>query len=489
MRLVISAAHKSSGKTTVSLGLAAALAARGLRVQTFKKGPDYIDPIWLAAASGRPCYNLDPYLSSWQEITSRFQQLSADADFVLIEANKGLYDGLALDGSNSNAAVAARLQAPIILVLDARGMTRGIAPLILGYQSFDPSVHIAGVILNQLGGSRHESKLRQVIEHYTDVAVIGAMHKDAGISLTERHLGLIPGNEMLDAAEKIDAIAQAVAAQVDLELLLQLAAQPIPATAETKHIDQAEPTAAPATLDAGAKTKSAPGKARQDIKIAIARDRSFGFYYSDDLAALQAAGAELIAFDTLRDKCLPPADGLIIGGGFPESFAAELAANQCLKSDIRKLLAAGLPAYAECGGLVYLARSLRTIDGQTHAMCGVIPGDAVMREHPTGRGYVHLEPSEHFPWPLASKGEPRSSAGAPVIRAHEFHYSDLVNLPQNLRYAWNVRRGHGLDGKHDGLVIANLLASYSHLRGTGECCWAERFVDYVACRRNVRNAA
>ena len=189
-RLLISAAHKSSGKTTVSLGLCAALAERGLAVQPFKKGPDYIDPMWLGKAAGRPCYNLDFYCMSHAEILTTVGHYSASANIALIEGNKGLYDGLDLDGSNSNAALARLTRTPVILVLDARGMTRGIAPLILGYQAFDPEVHIAGVILNQLGGSRHEAKLRAVIEHYTDIPVIGGVHRDKSMEIAERHLGL-----------------------------------------------------------------------------------------------------------------------------------------------------------------------------------------------------------------------------------------------------------------------------------------------------------
>lgn len=220
-RLLISAAHKSSGKTTVSVGLCAALTARGLTVQAFKKGPDYIDPMWLSQASARSCFNLDPYLMTPDEITSTFACHAEDADISIVEGNKGLYDGLALDGSNSNAALAQLLDLPVVLVIDARGMTRGIAPLILGYQAFDRRIRIAGVILNQLGGSRHESKLRAVIEHYTDVPVLGAMAHDPKLSVVERHLGLMPNHELDDAAQRVRAMGERVAAQVDLQRVVQ----------------------------------------------------------------------------------------------------------------------------------------------------------------------------------------------------------------------------------------------------------------------------
>ncbi|MDP3083239.1 MAG: AAA family ATPase, partial [Rubrivivax sp.] len=204
-RCMLSAAHKSSGKTTVTLGLAAAFAARGLALQTFKKGPDYIDPMWLALASGRPCFNLDTHLSNEAAVRARFSQAASTADLSLVEGNKGLYDGLALDGSNSNAALARFLGLPVVLVIDARGMTRGVAPLILGYQAFERDIHIGGVILNRLGGSRHEAKLRAVIEHYTDVPVLGAIQHDERLAVTERHLGLVPAAELDDAALRVRA--------------------------------------------------------------------------------------------------------------------------------------------------------------------------------------------------------------------------------------------------------------------------------------------
>ncbi|MGE5471978.1 MAG: cobyrinate a,c-diamide synthase [Bacteroidota bacterium] len=447
--LLISAAHKSSGKTTVSIGLCAALSARGLAVQPFKKGPDYIDPMWLSRAAGRPCLNLDPYLTSWDDIRSMFRSAGRGADLCLVEGNKGLYDGLALDGSNSNAALAAQLELPVVLVLDARGMTRGIAPLILGYQAFDRNIRIAGVILNNLGGSRHESKLRQVIEHYTEVPVIGALQCAAVLAVSERHLGLIPGNEAEDADQRVAAIGRQVAAQVDLDRLLAAAA-----TAPTR------PAAIPLL---------APRRTGQRMRIGIARDRAFGFYYADDLAALERAGAELLPFDTLADSCLPAVDGLFIGGGFPESFAAALAANSALRHDIRRAIEGGLPTYAECGGLMYLSRSLTTGE-QTHPMVGVIPGDVVMQRKPVGRGYVHLAATGDFPW---------GAAAGKQVRAHEFHYSAIGNLPADSRYAWKVERGHGIDGSNDGIVVHNLLASYTHLRTAGGCNWPEHFLDFV----------
>ncbi len=452
-RFLVSAAHKSSGKTTVAVGLAAAMRARGLTVQTFKKGPDYIDPMWLTQASGRRCRNLDPYLTDAAEITAAFACHAAGADVALVEGNKGLYDGLALDGSNSNAAVAKMLDLPVVLVIDARGMTRGIAPLLLGYQAFDRDVRIAGVILNQLGGSRHEAKLRAVIEHYTDVPVLGAVHHDPALAIVERHLGLMPCNEAGDAAAHVAQLGAAIARQVDIDRLLALAADaPSPAP---------EPDRA---MSPGAVVAS-------DLRIGIAQDRAFGFYYADDLDALRAAGATLVAFDTLADAHLPDVDALVIGGGFPELFARELEANAALRGRIGTMIDAGLPVYAECGGLMYLARSL-TLEGHAYRMVGAIDGDVVMHERPIGRGYVVLDESPAFPWPTDAP----ASAG---VRAHEFHYASLENLPADTRFAYRVRRGHGIDGERDGIVTKNVLASFVHRRSTRRDNWAARFVAFV----------
>jgi cobyrinic acid a,c-diamide synthase len=452
-RFLISAAHKSSGKTTVSIGLGAALRARGLTVQPFKKGPDYIDPLWLGLAAGRSCRNLDFWISPHDEIRAQFARHGYDADVCLVEGNVGLYDGLDLEGSNSNAALAKLLGLPVILVLDARGMTRGIAPLILGYQAFDRDLNIAGVILNRLGGRRHESKLRAVIEHYTDVAVVGAIQEDERIALTERHLGLMPANETVAAAAHVAEIARLVAEQVDLDRLLQLS-----------HTDT--PLAQPLPLRPGSEPP---------LRLAIARDEAFGFYYADDLDALRQAGAELLPFDALHDARLPDCDALFIGGGFPECAADALQANAALRADIRAAIEAGLPTYAECGGLMYLARSIRWQD-KTRDMVGVIPGDVVMHTKPVGRGYVTLSPTADHPW--RSAAEP-----VPILKAHEFHYSDMENLPPTTRYAYSMSRGHGIDGKRDGIVYKNLLASYTHLRSSAGCDWPAKFVRFArACR-------
>lgn len=457
-RLYISAAHKSSGKTTLSIGLCAALHQRGLKVQPYKKGPDYIDPLWLSQASQRCACNLDFNTMGHDEILRVFQQRRADADITVIEGNKGLYDGMSMDGSDSNAGMTKLLKAPVILVIDTRGVSRGIAPLLLGYQQFDPDVNIAGVIFNLAGGARHAAKLRSVAEEYTDIPVLGVVNRHKDMELTERHLGLMPSNENLQSAAIIQAIGRQVADQVDLDACLSIAklGGDLP-----KYPAMSIPDAPSAS-----------------VRIGICQDRAFSFYYQSDLHALQMAGAELVPINTLEDRQLPNIDGLFIGGGFPETHMRALSGNAEMRESIRQAIEAGLPTYAECGGLMYLSNRL-VWGGQVADMVGVIPADAVMHVKPQGRGYVKLEETSEMPWP----GEPSSS----IIGAHEFHYSCLEGLKQQGKFAYKVRRGKGITGDEDGWVYKNLLASYSHLRDTEQHHWAKRFVAFVQHHKESGN--
>ncbi|BBF94387.1 cobyrinate a,c-diamide synthase [Blastochloris tepida] len=457
-RLFISATHKSSGKTTLTLGLAAALEARGLAVQTFKKGPDYIDPLWHACASGRPCYNLDFNTQSEAEIVATFRRNARGADIAIVEGNKGLHDGLDLEGRDCSAALAKLVAAPVVLVVDATGITRGAAPLVAGYAAFDPKVTIAGVILNKVGSARQETKLRQVLERYTSVPVLGAVRRNDALAVAERHLGLTTPLETESAAAVIAAARDLVADCVDLDRLIGIAA-----TATLAR------PAAPGIVE--------PSRHR-DVRIAVARDAAFGFYYADDLDALAQAGADCVFFDTLADSRLPAADALLIGGGFPETQAARLAANTALLADIRQAISRGLPVYAECGGLMYLTRGI-TWRGITHAMVGAIPADTVMHERPQGHGLVTLEETAVSPWPGRLIGA--------TIPAHEFHHAALENIAPDSRFAYRVRRGVGIGGGHDGVVVNNVLASFSHLRSTSRNAWAQRFVAFIREQRTRRS--
>ena len=442
--IYLSAAHKSSGKTVVSLGLCAAFKAKLLNVQAFKKGPDYIDPIWLSQASGNPCYNLDFYNMPESEIIALYRQYTTQSDIAIIEGNKGLYDGMSTTGGDANADMAKLLDTSVILVIDATGITRGVAPLLSGYQAFDQEVTIAGVILNKVAGERHESKLVQAIEHYTDIPVVGAIRRSKELIIDERHLGLMPANETPESQSFIDRAAKHITDQVDLSALL---------------------TSNQITI------KSSPlvvNNATKALTVAVAKDSAFGFYYPDDLNAFESLGVDLVYFDTLTDAQLPKADALFIGGGFPEMQLDALSENQSLLSDIKTKIEAGLPTYAECGGLMYLSRQI-THQGKTHKMVGVIEADTLMTPKPIGRGYVQLAPTNKHPW----------NEVAEQISAHEFHYSKLENLDPKTHYAYKVLRGVGVDNKRDGILKHNLLATYSHLRNVGGNHWVEQFVNFI----------
>ena len=481
-RLYVSAAHRSSGKTTVAMGLVRALVDRGFAVQPFKKGPDYIDPMWLtlAARGSRPgaaarlrgagvgvCLNLDPHLMDTETVLSEFARASADADLAIVEGNHGLFDGLSLDGRDSNAALARLLDAPVLLVVDVRGMTRGIAPLLLGYRAFDPALRLGGVLLNRVGGTRHEGKLRAVIEHYVGIPVLGAVADDPQMALAERHLGLAPCAETDEAEPRLRRIASRLSDQFDLAAVAELA--------------RAAPALDPGTALAAARGLPRHGAASPrpgaGLRVGVAMDRAFGFYYPDDLAAFASLGATLVPFDALHDARLPPVDALFIGGGFPETQAEQLARNASLRHDIRQAVVAGLPTYAECGGLMYLCRRLRW-RGADHEMVGVIPADAVMHERPVGRGYVELQGRADHPW--------STWKDIATVQAHEFHHSALDGLPADTRFAWRVVRGHGIDGTNDGLLLHNLLASYTHLRDVARTGWVGHFLAFAGAVRQQR---
>ncbi len=445
-QILFSAAHKSSGKTIISTGICAALRGQNKIVQPFKKGPDYIDPMWLATASERNCYNLDFWTHSNQEILELFHNKSADADISIIEANKGLYDGLDLDGSNSNAALAKLLKSPVVLVLDCRGTIRGIAPLLLGYQQFDPEVNIQGVILNFVGGDRHEKKMRQVVEHYSDLKVLGAVHRNDALTLEERYLGLIPSNEDRQATEKIQSLAKIIAEQIDLDALVEIS------------------SAIPDVLIPSKETSKL-----FSLRIAYAKDSAFGFYYPDDLEIFQQLGATLIPFDTINDKDLPEADAIFIGGGFPEKCMHALENNQSIRRQINNAITQGLPAYAECGGLMYLCNNIQYQDSRA-AMVGVIDADCVMTSKPQGRGYTQFKENENVFWP--------SSPSSP-INAHEFHYSHLTGLKKDSTMIFDVTRGNGIQNKQDGIRINNTLACYAHQRHSAHNPWILQFLNFV----------
>lgn len=454
-RLMISASWKSAGKTTVTLGLLRLLGSEGQPVVSFKKGPDYIDPMWHRVASGSECYNLDTWMMGEQACRDSFVRACSrkPGSVALIEGNHGLHDGLDMEGSDSSAGLAALLDLPVLLVIDSRRMNRGVAAQVLGLQAMPPKVRIAGVILNHVASSRQESKQRQAIESFCKVPVLGAIPSDASLLLPERHLGLVTVGEASDAESFIRAAAEQVGRHCDLAAIRALfdttAPLPIPETIPVSH----------------PKTDSM-------AKIGVFRDAAFCFYYPDNLDALQNAGAELVFIDTFKTAMLPDVDGLYMGGGFPESFFEELSRNEGLQGDIRERIEAGMPAWAECGGLIWLCRSA-TWEGSNWPLTGVIPLDIVYQKKPAGCGYLELESRTGSGWFTAGER----------VRAHEFHYSKPADGGQPLFCQFDLSRGYGLSGREDGILYRNLFASYAHFHVAATPHWAERFVDLSICFR------
>ncbi len=449
-RFMISAAHKSSGKTVVSAGLARAFSKQGLNFGSFKKGPDYIDPLWLSSASGNPCYNLDFNTMGHDELLRLYTSRADGRDLSIVEANKGLFDGINPDGSDSNAELAKLLEAPVILVIDTVGMTRGIAPLLLGYQTFDPDVKIAGVILNRTGGPRHAGKLQQAVETYTDIPVLGAIRRTPDMDIAERHLGLITPAENPETDHWLDLVSYLVSEQVDLARLRGIAGD--------------------------APSLSAPNGPQTEfpdcsgLRIGIATDAAFGFYYADDLEAFKTAGATLVPIDTINDHTLPAVDGLFIGGGFPETQMHALQANTSIRNAIRQKLGNGLPCYAECGGLMYLCSSLKWKD-QTADMVGFFDTKTDMQPKPLGRGYVRFSRNDNHPW-----------GPSPDLNAHEFHYARVTEANETISCR-DVKRGYGTDGKNDGYLKANTLAGFIHQRHTEANPWVFDFLEFVKSKK------
>jgi cobyrinic acid a,c-diamide synthase len=322
-----------------------------------------------------------------------------------------------------------------------------VAPLLLGYQQFDPQVNIAGVILNFVGGGRHAAKLTAVIERYTNIPILGTIHRNQELELVERYLGLMPTNEDAYADAKVSRIAKIISSQVDLKKIISLS-------------HSAEKTA---TLIPDSVTR------KYDLTIAYAQDEAFGFYYADDLDTFREFGVSLIPFNTLHDSSLPVADALFIGGGFPEKRMHELSKNTKMKQAVRDAIKNGMPAYAECGGLMYLCNSIK-FDGEQCEMVGIIDADCEMHTKPIGRGYTLLQKNQQHPWSKIKHTE---------LPGHEFHYSKLFNVPANTQFAYQVNRGYGVNGKFDGILYKNLLACYAHQRNTQQNQWISSFLDFV----------
>lgn len=445
-RITISAPHRSSGKSTVTIGLCAALSGRGLKVQPFKKGPDFIDPMWHEAASGRASHNLDIYMMGGDVVLDSFGKNAAGADISVIEGNMGLFDGMDIEGSDSTAGLARLLKSPVILVMDCYGMTRGIAPLVKGFESFEPDTDVAGVILNKVKGARHEKKLREAIERYCNAQVVGALPQDEGMVIAMRHLGLVPVKEETGLSPAVSEMERIIRENTDLDSILAIA-------------NSASP------LECGSELAAAfPAP---DIKIGVAMDRAFTFYYPENLDALRLAGAELVPFSPISDDRLPDVDALYIGGGFPEVHMEALEANRDMRGAIKLAAEDGMPVYAECGGLMYLCESI-CWQGKTSKMAGVFPHGVNMSERPSGHGYMILKPTGACPWPPFGER----------IKAHEFHHSRL-DISGKAEFAFEVIRGKGIEGGRDGLIYKNVLAGYAHMHSLAAPGWADSVVAFI----------
>jgi len=451
--VVVGALRGGSGKTIVSIGLIAALSSMGHRVAPFKKGPDYIDAGWLSLAAGeRPCYNLDTFLIDAQRIRQTYATHSRGCDLAVIEGNRGIYDCIDTHGETSTAELSKLLGLPILLIIDGTKTTRTMAAVVSGCSLFDPAVRIRGVILNRIAGARHEGILRRSIEEHCGIPVLGAIPKLRKQSFPERHMGLVPTPEHDWARPSIAAAADVAREYIDLEAIMHMAH-------ETEPI-RAKPDSITAQGDGG--DDLAPGAPT----IAVIRDSAFQFYYPENLEALQASGARLVFVSPLETDTLPDIDGMYIGGGFPETHAEELAHNDAFRNRLKVLADAGMPIYAECGGLMYLGEKL-VLEGKTFDMAGILPVTFGFSKRPQGHGYTILE---------VTGGNPYFRPGL-TLKGHEFHYSSVLEwkgCADDLAY--RMVRGTGLvDGK-DGLCYKNVLATYTHLHASGTPEWAPALV-------------
>ena len=455
-RVMLCGLRGSSGKTLVALGLISAWQARGISVAPFKKGPDYIDPAWHTRAGMRPCRNLDTFLMSEEQIRRSVGEHSGTADIALVEANHGLFDGVGAEATASSAELAKLLQAPVVLVVDCTKTTRTVAAMVLGCQHMDPELRLAGVVLNRVATTRQERAIRAAVEEVCGLPVLGSIPRLSDLEFPERHLGLLTPAEHPAVLTPIRIARQAVETHGDLEAIRRIAA-----------------TAPPLTWTVESEVQPQAG-----VRIGVVRDSAFTFYYPENLEALERRGAEIVEINALQDSDLPVLDALYIGGGYPETHAAALAANVRFRQALRREIEAGLPVIAECGGLIYLSEAM-VMDGRAHPMVGVFPVTFELGNRPWGHGYAVVEVDEFNPF----------FAPGTVLRGHEFRYSYARSArDEDLRTAFRMQRGTGFDTKRDGLTYKNVLASFCHFHAAGTREWAGaviRQAHFHAERRRV----
>ncbi len=450
-RLIIAGTHSGVGKTTLTLGIILALRKKGINVRAFKAGPDYIDPTYHAEASGEPCGNLDTRLVSKDSVLELFRRRAEGADISIIEGVMGLYDGLKDGDEGSTAHLAKILDCPVVLIQDARSMSRSAGAVALGYKEFDKKIDIAGIILNNIGSANHYKYVKSAIENKAGIPVLGYLPKNSNLKISERHLGLVSAEEKrLDPVLR-KKLSRLIEKNINLSRLLEIGRKVRPLPRFQDRIFQ----------EASSKDR---------VTIAIAKDAAFNFYYQDNLDILSHLGSDIVTFSPLKDKKLPRGvNGLYIGGGFPELFASKLSKNKALLKSIRKAAADGMPIYAECGGLMYLTEAIIDFEKRRFAMAGVFKCIISMGKKLKQLGYVDLR---------VVKDNILSARGG-KNRAHLFHWSHLTSIPEGASFAYKIVK----DGNiiYDGLIKRNVLAGYAHLHFASDLKFAENFIN--SCRK------
>ena len=458
-RLVIAATQSGSGKTTITTGIIAALRKRGLTVQSYKIGADYIDPGYHSLASNRLAHNLDSWLVSKDKLQKIFAQTSQNAEIAIIEGVMGLYDG-GKNGISSTAEISKLINAPVILVIDAKSIGASAAAVALGFWEYDKDVNLAGVILNRIGSDNHKNIIESALSEL-GIKTLGAIKRDNKLITPERHLGLLPTTEN-ETKELIENISEAIDSQVDVDELIEIA-----------NRGNREQGTGNRNLELEVSHSSLISHT-SSFKIAVAKDEAFNFYYPESLKVLERLGAEIVIFSPLHDESIPTADGLIIGGGFPEMFAAELESNISMRESIKNATFNGLPVFAECGGYMYLMNELIDFEGKGHKMVGVIDNSAKMNDRLQMVGYVEAELLNDC---ILGKAGDR-------FHAHEFHFSNEVN--NNGQSAFNCVRIRNNSNYNAGFVSGNVVASYLHIHFAG-CVEAARHFIKSCQNYNRRN--
>jgi cobyrinic acid a,c-diamide synthase len=443
-RLVIAGTSSGVGKTTVTLAILAALRARGRQVQPFKAGPDFIDPGHHSAVTGRPSRNLDGWMLGETVNRDIFSRAAADADISIVEGMMGLFDGSSpVNEIGSTAELAKQLDAPVLLVIDGSAMARSAAAMVSGYAKFDPALRVVGVLFNRVGSEGHYKLLKDAVEQETDVAVVGYLRPDPAVTITERHLGLAMAMEQ--GSGLYDRLAKAAEGTIDLDRVEKLArlAGDFPPLCKGR-LGGVESSTSP--------SPSLQRRGKAGVRLGVAYDQAFCFYYPDNLELLEAEGAEIVKFSPLNDQVLPDVDMLYLGGGYPELHGERLAGNVTMRTAIRTFAERSGTIYAECGGMMYLTQAIRNFAGVSHEMVGLFPAEAVMKKPGLTLGYRTMELSHDC----------ILGAAGTTARGHEFHYSSLVPSGA-LDYACALRDAGGLSKGRDGLTVGNVVALYAHL--------------------------